>query len=465
MRNSVSLVMLPIYTRYLLPEDYGVIELLIMIMDFVGIILGSRIGEAIFRYYSEAENDEIKNTVISTSLLISGLISCFGYLMIFIFATQISFFVLGSIEYDKFIILFSITLITQAFIVIPLSYIRAEQKAWLYLIINFLGLTLQVSLNIYFVVINEMHVEGVIYSALIASIIMAVILTYYTLYRVGFGVSINMANKLISFSIPITLATVGTFYLTYGDRYFLRTYVDLNAVGIYSLGYKFGFILAMLAWDPFSKIWDSEKYEIYKKENAIELYQSTFFIISLILIFVALCIAIYVKDLLRVMSDVKFWTAYEIVPVILTSYVIWAWTKFCSLGILLEKKTIQLMYAETFAVIVITIAYLLLIPLYGGIGAAYATLIGFLARFCWVYYKSKGYYDMKLEWNRIYYLIASSLIIYFISTIAPDDIVESIIYRTFLILIFITTIFILPILSKSEKKTVISFIFNKLHIR
>jgi len=64
LRNAVSIVMLPIYTRYLTPEDYGVLELLSMVTDFVGIILCNRIGDAIFRYYSEAENIKDKNTVI-----------------------------------------------------------------------------------------------------------------------------------------------------------------------------------------------------------------------------------------------------------------------------------------------------------------------------------------------------------------------------------------------------------------
>jgi len=55
LQRCVSFIMLPIYTRFLTPADYGTIELLSMILDFVGIILGLRIGQSIFRYYADYE--------------------------------------------------------------------------------------------------------------------------------------------------------------------------------------------------------------------------------------------------------------------------------------------------------------------------------------------------------------------------------------------------------------------------
>ena len=44
LKRSVSLIMLPIYTRYLTPADYGVVELLSMLLDFAAIIFSARVG-------------------------------------------------------------------------------------------------------------------------------------------------------------------------------------------------------------------------------------------------------------------------------------------------------------------------------------------------------------------------------------------------------------------------------------
>ena len=67
MRNSVSLIMLPIYTRFLTPEDYGSLELLSMIIDFAMIIFGARASEAIFRYYCTAHFAHDKNRIIASA--------------------------------------------------------------------------------------------------------------------------------------------------------------------------------------------------------------------------------------------------------------------------------------------------------------------------------------------------------------------------------------------------------------
>jgi len=199
MRNAVSIVMLPIYTRYLTPEDYGVLELLSMVTDFVGIILCNRIGDAIFRYYSEAENIKDKNTVISTSYFLAVSLNTLGFIIIFFLSDQIASHLFGDIETSRLIVLFAITFILEAVIIVPLIYIRAEQMPWLFLAASILKLTLQVCLNVYFVIYLNMHIEGVIYSAIISSTIMGIILSCYLFYRIEMNISFTIVRNIIVF--------------------------------------------------------------------------------------------------------------------------------------------------------------------------------------------------------------------------------------------------------------------------
>lgn len=465
LRNAVSIVMLPIYTRYLTPEDYGVLELLSMVTDFVGIILCNRIGDAIFRYYSEAQTIEDKNTVISSSYILAASLNTLGFIIIFLLSDQIALYVFGDIETSRLIVLFAITFILEAVVIIPLIYIRAEQRPWLFLAASVFKLMLQVCLNVYFVVFLKMHVEGVIYGSIITSLIMATILSAYLFYKIELNVSFIIVKSIIVFSLPMVVSTLGSFYLTFGDRYFLRLHSDLAEVGIYTLGYKFGFLLTMIAWEPFSRVWDIEKYNVYKLKNAVEEYQKTFLIYNIFLISIALTIALFVKDLLRVMSDPNFWPAHEIVPIILMAYIIWVWTKFCDMGILLKEETRQFAYAELLAVVAITIGYTLLIPLFGRMGAAYATLFGFIARFIWVYISANKLYDMKLPWLKISFIVITALVIYGLSIISPANIIPSVLYRGLLLIIFFGLVFILPLYTKKEKKELIQQTVNLLKMK
>ena len=454
LRRAVSLIMLPIYTHYLTPADYGVVELLSMLLDFASIIFGARVGPAVFRYYCTAESEYDKKVLISTALVLSVLLNGLGGLIIIIFSGPLAIAIFSDESLKTYIALFSISMLLAPFMDTSLTYVRAQQKPWLFLVFSVTKLILQLSLNIYFVVMREMHVEGVIYSAIISSAAMSLILLGYTLPRTGIHVSMEKFRSLFSFSLPLKLATIGSFYLTFGDRYILNIYTDLSQVGIYALGYKFGFIFLLLTWDPFENMWDAEKYVIHNKQNAVAIYQRVFLYISTLLIFVGLCISLYSKDLIKIMADPAFLEAYRIVPIIIIAYILQAWTRYCDFGILLHGKTMQIAYAGMIGVLAISVAYFTLIPLYGIYGAAWSTVIGFLARFLWTYLKGTQHYDMKLPWGKVVAATMLAIIIYPISLLAPEDIMISILLRTALVLLYIVSFLALPIISSNEKKEI-----------
>lgn len=458
LRYSTSLIMLPIYTRYLTPEDYGVVELLTMLIDFAAIIFGARVGQSVFRFYCTASSDDEKKNIISSALLLGILFNGIGAIAITILSAPLAEIIFSDQGFQRYIVLFSITMFMLPLTEIPLVHVRAQQKPWLFFIFSVAKLILQLSLNIYLVVYHEMHVAGVVYSAVISSVVMAFILTGYSLSKAGMCATMKTCKKMFSFSLPLKLASIGSFYLAFGDRYILNIYSDLSQVGIYALGYKFGFIFIMISWMPFEKMWDAEKYTIHEKPNAKAIYQKIFLYISSILILLGLCVSLFTKDLLKIMADPAFLNAHEIVPIIILAYILQSWTRYCNLGILLKNKTMQIAQAEMIAVIVITFAYFTFIPEYGIFGAAWATVTGFAARFYWIQRKGKQHYDMELPWNKVILITALAIASFALSLLIPDDLMVSIALRTVLILLFIAIFFALPIFSRDEKKEVMQAI-------
>lgn len=451
LRRSVSLIMLPIYTRYLTPEDYGVVELLSMLIDFVSLVFGARVGEAVFRFYCTASSEKDKKSIIASALLLSIILSAIGAIIVTIFSGPLANSIFSDESFKAYIALFAINLFLEPFLEIPLIHIRAQQKAWLFFMFSVTKLILQLALNIYLVVLMKMHVEGVIYSAVITSTIMGIILTGYSVSNSGMNATRAATKTLFSFSLPLKLAALCSFYLAFGDRYILNMFTDLSQVGIYSLGYKFGFIFLFLTWVPFQKMWDSERYVIHKKPDAIHIYKKIFLYVSFALILAGLCISLFTKDLLIIMSAPAFQSAYEIVPIIIIAYIFQAWSGYCNLGILLSNKTMHIAYAEVFGALIITIAYFTLIPLYGIYGAALSTVIGFASRFFWTYIKSNQYYNMHLPWKKVLLMAILAALFFYLSLLAPNEIMLSILWRIALIISFVTASFALPIFSKNEK--------------
>jgi len=225
-------------------------------------------------------------------------------------------------------------------------------------------------------------------------------------------------------------------------------------VGIYSLGYKFGFIFTILSWDTFEKMWDAEKYAVNKKPDAKIIYQKVFLYMNVVLFTIGLGVSLFVKDLLRIMSAPEFWPAYEVVPIIIMAYIIQSWGRYCDLGIMLKKKTRQIAYAQWFAVFIVAIAYFALIPKFGIVGAAWATVIGFSAQFYWINKKGKEYYNMHLPWMKVFLIAVLAISCFSLSFFLPEALFLSISLRVVIFGLFCSLLYILPILHVEQKEEI-----------
>lgn len=417
LRRCVSFIMLPIYTRCLTPSDYGIIELLTMVLDFVGIIIGLRVGQSIFRFYARYEHQKDKNEVITTAIYLVVFANTVGFFFLYLAGNYIAMAVFDDTVQKNYLFLFSLTLLMQGFIEIPMTYLRARRRPWHYVTFSITKLFIQLSMNIIFVVWLDMHVEGVIYSAIITSAVVGAMLAYYIVKDCGISFSIAKARHLVSFSFPLMLTSMITFYITFGDRYFLKHYMGLEEVGVYSLAYKFGFLLVFLVGSPFSAVWDIEKYEIAKKYNSQVVFKKVLINYSAIVVFVCIVISLFIKDVLQVMAAPSFWKAADIVPVILAAYVANIWGYYSNLGVFIKYRTIETTYGNLLAAIVITIGYYVLIPRFGGMGAAWATVLAFSTRWCWGYFRGKRLYDMGISWRYPFLLTVLWISVYGISKI------------------------------------------------
>jgi O-antigen/teichoic acid export membrane protein len=432
-----------------------------MILDFVGIILGLRISESIFRFYAEYDDPKDKNEVITTAIYLVFFLNFIGISIIFATSGTLTQLVFDDTSQRYNLMIFSLTLLMQVFIEIPMVYLKAIQRPWVFVTFSILKLTLQLSLNIIFVVVMKMHVSGVIYSAVISSVVMGTVLSGFIIKSCGIRFSITKAKKLVSFSLPLILTGILSFYITFGDRYFLRVYAGLDTVGIYSLAYKFGFLLTFLVMNPFNAIWSSEKYNIAKSKKNDGKFGEIFNYYTAIIIVVCITITVFVKDVLRIMAAPEFWGAAAIVPIILAAYLSDALSAFVNLGILLKNKTIEITYGTFIAGLVITTGYFILIPLYGAVGAALATVLALGSRCVWVYFRAKRLYDMHLQWRSTWMLFLLWIMAYILSQLGNSlSLVSSFVWNSFLIVGIIAVLLFLPILPLYIRIKIREKIFN-----
>ncbi len=466
LRHITGFVMLPIYTRYLIPADYGAVELLTMAIEITGILIGLRITQALFRFYILAKDEIKKKEIVSTVLLTILASSSFGALILYFSAKPLSTLIFGDSSYLYEFQLFSLTLITNAASAVGLAFLRARQMPVLFISIGAVTLALQVVLNVFFVVFLDLHVRGVVYSSLCSGMVIAIGLCWYVFRNVGVQYSYSIFQRLVRFVAPLILASIGGFYVAYADKYFLRLFGSLTDVGLYVLAARLSSIPGTL-YDSFNTSWNADRYEIVKHKNASDIFNQIFRFVSVVLVLAGVGLALFAADFFHIITSPNYYPAAGVVPLLVIASLVNIYKMFCNFGIMLGEHTRHIAEATWIKVVIVTAGYLVLIPYLGIYGAAFALLISNLFEFYWVNKYARRNYDMNLRWMPINMMFIAGLICVAVGILIPTGVLSWFILRVMLYAGFVFLIFRMPVLHEVDQQIlraglnkILSYIFR-----
>ena len=457
LNRIISIAMLPIYTRYLTPADYGVLEMLEITVDVVSIVAGLGILNGLTKYYYRLESEEERNKLVSTLFVLVIVFYLAGCLVGGTCSQLLSKIVFKGEQHSNLIAISFLNLFLQILFHANMSYLQTQKRSLSFIVFSSLNVGLKLGLNILFVIYLRMGVIGVLYSALISFIVLDGVMTFRTFSRVGFHFSRKISKELIKFGYPFVLSGLCAFVTTYSDRFFLNHYTDLSSVGIYSLGYKFGFLLMMFPVQPMMGIWMVQRFEIVKQEGYEQLFNKFLSWFVIVTLTVALTISLFIRDVLQVMSAPAFLEAYKIVPIILLAYFFQACTDYFDFGIYHSGKTKHMAYGTFTAAIVVIAFNFLLIPKFGIYGAAWATLIGFIARLIYYYQASQMLHKIEFQFRKPLITLSLAVMVFMANIVITgkfsylSEKIVSFIFSAFLMFLFITSLFVFNIINRDER--------------
>lgn len=415
-RQLAGFLMLPIYTRYLTPADYGVVGLLTFAMAIMEPFFGARLGEAMPKYYFQQEDERKKRAVISTALMITGAVSASTSLILFFFRSETSSLLFGSSDYALAVGLFGILILTQAVEYYGMTFIRIQQRPKMFISVSLSKLAVQLVLNVSLVVWLEMGILGVVISGVVSSSLYAAGLTIYMVVKTGTRFDKTLAAAMLKFSWPLWFVGITSLYIYSGNRYYIRVFGSLADIGLYELAAKFATILTFLIWMPFNQFWETERFNYYRHGDARRIFSGTSHFIAVCLVAVALCIGIAAEPIIRIMAAPGFHEAHLAVPFLTIGSVLSCITTFATFSFLVTEQTRSVSYISYMTAAVVTILNLLLIPRYGYIGAAAALAMALLFQFIVTYRRGRALYDMGIPLRQTLLFIGLACITLLLST-------------------------------------------------
>ncbi|MFQ6082617.1 MAG: flippase [Candidatus Aminicenantia bacterium] len=400
--RAVSVLLIPLYTRYLSVENYGLLDICIITIQILVIFMSLGMPQSLIRYYKGCEKKEEIGALYTTSFsinLLGGIVLIF---LMWIFTRPFSRLIFGGKVYIYILLIVTFISLVRSLSVLSLSFFRAKNKALTYSIFAVIIMIGLLITNVIFVVYLKRGVLGILYSNLIVYGCAALFIGIYILSKHRPKISISISKKLFSFGSPLIFSMSGWFILHMSSRYFLAHYSGLGEVGIYGLGYRIATILLILVVMPFQLAFGPFIFSQERDPKLKEKISRVFTYLLLILFFSSWGTALISRNIIQILAPPEYNESYFVILLILPAIISMGIYYWAASLLHLMKKTKLLALIIISSAIVNIILNILLIPKYGWHGAAVSTNISiFLATFSNFFFGVK-YYKIEFEISRLY---------------------------------------------------------------
>lgn len=379
-----GIILIPIVIHYVGLANYGVFIALIVNKDMITPIACLALGQGFNRYTSKLESN--KMDLISRDywsvMFLTVLLAIVGVGIVYQLAPWISFYILEDKALET-LKLSSWLVLTGCLWVQTGKFIASRKHLKLlslfsicYSLIPYIAFVLGIAQT-------KMLHQGILYF-IIAEGVIVLILIGWVIKKYGkFSISLRRVEKFAKYSWPLMFSEMTDGLLSKVDRYFIGFYLGASSIGIYNIVYSACTFLETFT-QPFlkyfaiylPKVWDSgDKTRVFDqlKEGVMYYLILSFAILASIIFLLRPVLSIILKSELSVIANVEL-----LALIIGLGIIAFGSTKLFYQIINYQEKTLWQLVYQIFSLILNVVLNIILIPKYGILGAAIATLISYL---------------------------------------------------------------------------------------
>lgn len=443
--KGLNVILLPVYANYLTVEQFGAVSLLLLFKSIMISILGLGQVVTIKKTYYEYESAGRDFRTFFSTLLIGTftldlvlviLFTSFGEGLFELFFNGISFWEIG------------IYVLISSLLIIPyqllLKLYQTRNQSVKYSLLEILYMTLDSLISLALIIFIAMGTNGRVAGIFGSTIIIAIIAVFLIKKEIKPSFEKNTYRKTLLIGLPIIPHSLSGFVINLSDRIFLNKALNLEIVGIYSLGYQIGQIIDIISL-AFIEAWSSYFMKYANKIKEYSVFISKFSLYYVILtLSISASFSLFAKELIDIFFDEKYEEAVKVIPLVVAGY---AFKNIYYLSnqqlIFKEKTNLLLMSTGISAIINLLLNYLFIITFnWGMYGAAFASIISFIIMSVVSYQNGQKIFYIpyyKKEMVMAYGMFTFLLILLY----SYQEIIDLLLVKIFLNLIFILALALL----------------------
>ena len=390
----INYLLVPFYTDVFNPAKYGIVGLFYAGIAFLNVLFTFGMESAYLRY---AENRKESANIFKTlQLSLLGFATFLCAVLWLAMPVLLPLFNLTPDTSGIFLMMLGI-LWFDTLSIVPMAELRLVRRSYLFATLKMVHVVVNLALNFYLILGLNFGIEAVFISNLIASMLMTLIVWAFTSDLLKGEWNSKWVQTAFRFGWPFVPSGIGYAINEVLDRFLLNNMDPANAerlygmgttpedvVGIYNACYKMAVFMLLLvqmyrmAWQPFFMRHAADKNSSVLFGQAFIWFNGFSAMLFLVVaLFKEQIVAIHVPILNAQLINEAYWAGLDIIPYLLLAYWFLGWYINFSSGIFIKEKTKALYKITLIGAGITIVANLIMIPHFGMVGSAIATLLSY----------------------------------------------------------------------------------------
>ena len=375
---GISFILLPLYTRYLTPADYGTVAVASAIGAVLSVILPLGLHGAVTRFYFEARDPGARRERVGSiwaAMIVSSITLTIVTMLI---GPQVFQVLIPSVPFFPFGALAVATAFASVFARVPLLLFQIEERPLPYVLASLATALITTGFTLALVVFLGRGAVGYLLGALAGATVMALPFLVLTLRRVAVSWRVQTVRSALAYGAPLVPHGLASWTLELSDRAVLQRFVSLAALGLYSLAYQFGTLMNVIgsalnnAWIPlvYRRLNDANP----AAESGISRLATYF---AFLVAWAGLALALLAGDVITLLTPASFHEAIQLAPWIVVGCTFQALYYLPGNFIMARGGTSRIALATFVSGGANVLLNLALAPRFGIVAAAWSTLISY----------------------------------------------------------------------------------------
>lgn len=377
LQQGVGFLLLPVYTRYLSPSDYGQIEVLVVSVSLCLMVAGQGMPPSVLRHLSfVCGGDRERGKVAAGTGLLYVALAGGAFLALATLAAA----PLGRLLFDApglgyLVVIGGAMVGLGAVTSVGSAVLLAAGRVSRAVAVGLAQFAVKLALNILLVVVLEVGFTGIIWS-LLAGELVGVVLTLAIVRRhVTWRFDRGELRDLRAYGMPLVAASVGYQVLMVSDRYVLRLLRPAAELGLYAVANKFATAFYFVVLTPLARMWEINGLELAREEGGARRIARVANIYLVAGTLMCLGALIVIEPVLGWLVPAEFLGAESAIGILIGGSVLFGLAEIFKVGLRASGASRRIAVIAAAAAVLNLALTFALVPAWGFVGAAIATMI------------------------------------------------------------------------------------------